>query len=204
MATQQEPSQQSNVSLIPPPEWLPDLILYEIATKAFTSPAGPESGTFESLRAKLPYLKDLGITGIWLTGHSLADPDHFYNIWTQYAVVRPDVIDPSLGSEDDLRALVAAAHDHGIKVLLEVVTHGVMNDSPLVQENPHWFKGGSWGMTDFDWAGHHPDLDDWWVEMWVHAVEHYGVDGFRLDVATYRFDLWQRIRQRAAELGHPI
>src|SRR5690348_4232762 len=58
---------------VPPPEWEKDLVIYEIATKSFTSPDGPESGTFESLRARLPYLQDLGITGIWLTGHSLAD-----------------------------------------------------------------------------------------------------------------------------------
>jgi hypothetical protein len=31
-----------------------------------------------------------------------------------------------------------------------------------------------------------------------------GVDGYRLDVATYRPDLWSRIRQRCAALGHPI
>ena len=47
------------------PEWMKDLIIYEIATKGFTSPKGPESGTFSSLQAKLSYLEELGITGIW-------------------------------------------------------------------------------------------------------------------------------------------
>src|SRR5688572_10033387 len=54
----------------PAPEWMKDLVIYEIATKAFTSPNGPGSGTFSSLKERLPYLQDLGITGIWLTGHS--------------------------------------------------------------------------------------------------------------------------------------
>lgn len=39
------------------PAWVRDLVVYEIATKAFTSPNGPESGTFASLRTKLPYLR---------------------------------------------------------------------------------------------------------------------------------------------------
>ena len=151
------------------PDWINTLILYEIATKGFTSPNGPESGTFDSLRAKLPYLHDLGVTGIWLTGHSLSDPKHFYNIWTQYACILPNQLDPSLGDAAAFKRLIDAAHELGIKVLLDVITHGVMNDSPLIAQHPDWFKGGSWGMTDFDWAGDHSDLDAWWVACWAGA-----------------------------------
>jgi Alpha amylase, catalytic domain len=190
--------------LIHAPAWINDLILYEVATKGYTSPNGPESGTFDSLREKLPYLYDLGITGIWLTGHSLSDPKHFYNIWTQYACILPDELDPTLGDAASFKNLIDTAHSLGIKIVLDVITHGVMSDSPLVTQHPEWFKGGSWGMTDYDWQGNHPDLDDWWVDLWVKYVKEFGIDGFRLDVATYRPDLWSRIRQRSAALGHPI
>lgn len=87
----------------PTPPWVQDLIIYEVATKGFTSPNGPESGTFNSLRAQLPYLENLGITGMWLTGYSLCDGHHFYNIWTQYAVIEPDQIDLSLGTEEEFK-----------------------------------------------------------------------------------------------------
>lgn len=194
----------TDTSLVLAPSWINDLILYEVATKGYTSPDGPESGTFNSLREKLPYLHDLGITGIWLTGHSLSDPKHFYNIWTQYACILPDELDPTLGDKTSFKKLIDTAHSYGIKMFLDVITHGVMNDSPLVKQHPEWFKGGSWGMTDFDWYGDHPDLDDWWVDLWVNYVEEFGIDGFRLDVATYRPDLWSRIRQRSAERVQPI
>src|SRR4051812_23036259 len=91
------------------PEWTKDLIIYEIATKGFTSPNGPESGTFRSMAEKLPHMQELGINSIWLTGHSLSDPTHFYNIWTQYAVIEPDKIDPTLGTEADFRAFIDEA-----------------------------------------------------------------------------------------------
>jgi len=78
------------------PEWAKDLVIYEVAIKGFTSPAGPESGTFNSLMEKMKYLEELGINAIWLTGHSFSDPDHFYGIWTQYACIEPDKLDPSL------------------------------------------------------------------------------------------------------------
>jgi hypothetical protein len=204
MKNTNEQSHHVPAQLTPPPDWINQLIIYEIATKAFTSPAGPESGTFDSLRDKLPYLHELGVTGIWLTGHSLADPKHFYNIWTQYACILPDELDPSLGSPESFKQLIDTAHDLNLKVFLDVITHGVMNDSPLIRQKPHWFKGGTWGMTDYDWFGGHKDLDDWWVNLWVRYVEELGIDGFRLDVATYRPDLWSKIRKRATGIGHPI
>lgn len=184
--------------------WVKDLIIYEVATKSFTSPNGPESGTFASLAERLPYLQDLGINAIWLTGHSVGDPRHFYNIWTQYAVIEPDQVAPELGGEVGLKALIDKAHAHGIRVFLDVITHGVMPQSSLVRDKPHWFRGGSWGMVDYDWQGGHLDLDEWWVRTWTDAVLKLGVDGYRLDVNTYRPDLWARIRANTAAAGKPI
>jgi len=181
-----------------------DLIIYEVATKGFTSPNGPESGTFNSLRSRLSYLQQLGITGLWLTGYSLCDPHHFYNIWTQYAVIEPDKFDPTLGSSEEFKALIDDAHGRGIKVFLDVITHGLMKDSSVIKEHPSWFRGGSWGMSDFDWSGGQTDLDDWWVKIYTDFVTVYGVDGYRLDVNIYRPDLWERIRSNAARAGHPI
>jgi hypothetical protein len=186
------------------PEWMKDLVIYEVATKGFTSPNGPESGTFNSLREKLAYLQELGITGIWLTGYSLCDAHHFYNIWTQYAVIEPDKFDPTLGTAREFKEVVDEAHRRGIRVFLDVITHGLMPESPVIKAHPNWFRGGSWGMTDFDWTGGHTDLDDWWVKIYTDFVTVYGVDGYRLDVAIYRPDLWERIRQDAAAAGHPI
>jgi hypothetical protein len=192
------------VEYVRSPAWVRDLIVYEIATKSFTSPQGPGSGTFNSLREKLPYLGDLGITGIWLTGHSLADPTHFYNIWTQYACIEPDVIDPTLGSEQDFKELIAAAHEHGIRVFLDVIEHGVMEGSPLVQRKPHWFRGKSWGMVDYDFDLHDPELDQWWVDLWTRYVVEFGVDGFRIDLGMRRVDLWLQVRENAARAGREI
>lgn len=183
------------------PAWMKDLVVYEIATKSFNSPNGPEQGTFRSVMEKLPYLQDLGVNGIWMSGDSLGDPHHFYNIWTQYACVRPDVLDPALGTRSDLRALTAEARKRGIRIFLDVITHGVMNSSSLIKEHPDWFKGGSWGMTDYDWKGNHPDLDAWWVQTFAGRVIEDGIDGFRLDCGMRRPDLWRRIKEKANAAG---
>ena len=186
------------------PEWTRDLIIYEIATKGFTSPSGPESGTFNSLKEKLPYLEELGINAIWLTGHSYSDSSHFYGIWTQYACIEPGVLDPSLGTLDEFKAMVAEAHTRGIRIILDTIEHGVMEYSKIIKDHPDWFKGGSWGMIDYDWEGDHPDLDEWWVQMWTQAVLDWGVDGFRCDMGLHRPDLWEEIKKRCSEAGKPI
>jgi hypothetical protein len=197
-------TETAQAAVSPGVAWERDLVVYEIATKGFTSPHGPESGTFNSLREKLPYLEQLGINGIWLTGHSRSDQKHFYGIWTQYACVRPDEIDPTLGTERDFKSLIDEAHRRGIHVFLDSIEHGVMKDSPLTQEHPAWFKGGSWGMADYDWQGKHADLEEYWVNLWLRYFVTFGVDGARCDCGVFRPDLWLEIKQRAAAAGHPI
>lgn len=119
------------------------LIIYELTTKEFTSPHGPGTGTFKSAAEKLDYLKDLGINAIWLSGNSWSDPLHFTNTSTQYAVIDPALVDPSLGSDPidikktelELKGFIDSAHQRGIKVFFDAVSHGVMSYSPLVSYN---------------------------------------------------------------------
>ncbi len=190
-------------SLVPSPDFVESLVVVEIATKEFTSPTGEaQSGTFRSMEEKISYLKQLGVNGIWLTGHQLCTPQN--GLWSQYACVRPDRLDPTLGTEEDFKSLVATAHKNGIYLFVDVITHGVMPESDLITEHPDWFSGGSWGMVDYDWYGGHKDLDEWWVNTWVDQVLNYGIDGFRIDVSHYRSELWALIRKRCADAGHPI
>jgi len=119
-------------------------------------------------------------------------------------VISPDKIDPTLGTKQEFKALIDEAHKYGIKIFLDVITHGVMPESPLVKKHPKWFKGGTWGMVDFDWKAHNKELDDWWVKMYSDYVTEFGVDGYRLDLNIHRPDLWLRIRQNTAAANHPI
>lgn len=193
-----------SIRVPPVPDWAKHLLIYEIPTRSATSPNGAGSGTFLSTADLAPYLADLGINGIWLAGHSLSDDTHFYNTWTQYACIDPTQLDPRLGSEADFGALVEQFHFHGIRVFLDVITHGVMSDSPLVANHPDWFSGGSWGMCDFAWHKRDGELDRWWVETWTRYVREFGVDGYRLDVATFRPDLWAAIKSQCRRCGHEI
>ncbi|MBI3243160.1 MAG: hypothetical protein HYZ49_12780 [Chloroflexi bacterium] len=188
------------------PEWTRDLVIYEINPYAFTSPdgagGGSGSGTFASLKEKLAYLEELGITGIWLAGYCRCTA-HFYGIKSVYACVRPDEFDPALGTARDFNDMMDEAHRRSIRIFLDVITHGVVDDSPLIAEHPDWFKGGTWGMTDYDYDN--AEFREGWINVWVNYVTEYGVDGYRLDVPRqHQMPLWDIITARCAAAGHPI
>lgn len=191
------------------PAWASSLNIIEINTLTYTSPAGmgttgDGSGTWSSLLPKVEYWRRLGVTGLWLAYYNLATP-HFYGVRSVYAATDPPTLDPALGPPEGFTAFVEAAHAAGIKVFLDVIGHGLVNDSSIVAQHPAWFKGGSWGMVDYDYGS--ADFIDWWQSVWTGWVNKYHVDGVRIDIADaawWATGVWDRIASAAAASGHEI
>ena len=176
------------------PKWADNLVIYEISPKAFTSPDGAGShgdgsGTLVTAAEKLPALASMGITGIWLAGWAWSNA-HFHGVWTTYAAMDLGTIDASLGGPTALKNFVDVAHAHGMRVLLDVTTHGVVPESPLLHTNSTFFRNrgvwangtawpGTWRMIDYNYSN--PDFRRYWPELFIQTVERFGVDGFRLD-----------------------
>ena len=78
----------------------------------------PEPHRLTRIEAWLDHVVELGLNGIAL-GPIFASTTHGYDTTDHLA------IDPRLGDEDDLRSLVAAAHDRGVRVLLDGVFNHV-------------------------------------------------------------------------------
>jgi len=98
------------------PLWYKDAIIYETHVKCFFDSDGDGIGDLQGLLRKLDYLKDLGITAIWLLpfypsplrddGYDIAD---YYDVHHNYGTLR------------DFRELLKAAHYRGIRVITELV-----------------------------------------------------------------------------------
>lgn len=76
-------------------------------------------GTLRGLRSKLGYLRRLGITAIWVS--PVLKQVAFRETYHGYGVQNFLDVDPHFGTRDDLRALVGAAHEQGIYVILDVI-----------------------------------------------------------------------------------
>jgi len=101
--------------------------------------------------------------------------------------------------------MVREAHRYGIRVFLDIISHGVVNESPLIVEHPDWFTGVKlpWLMTDY--AHDNEAFREWWIDVWVRYAVDYGVDGFRIDLGIRNgYDTWDRIVERCALQGKEI
>jgi neopullulanase len=104
------------------------------------NPRAYHGGDLRGIREHLPYLKDLGVTTLWLTPvlkNGAPQDYHGYGAVDLYAV------DPHLGTINDYQQLVAAAHQQEMKILFDAVINHVGPNHPWVKNPPlpDWFHG---------------------------------------------------------------
>ena len=169
-----------------------DLVIYELHVGTFT----PE-GTFRAVIGKLTYLRDLGVNAIELM--PLADFPGQRN-WG-YDGVRLFAPAQAYGTPDDLRALVDAAHAHGLAILLDVVyNHFGPDGNFLRQFSPDYFESRHhtpWGEAiNFSTS---EVTRGYFRENIAYWMEEFHVDGFRLDATHEIYD--DSSRHMLAELA---
>src|SRR5215216_7345966 len=83
-------------------------------------------GDLQGLTARLDYIKGMGTTAIWLTPsfkNKAVQPEDRSGGYHGYWITDFTQIDPHLGSNQELRALVDAAHARGMKVYFDIITN---------------------------------------------------------------------------------
>ena len=133
--------------------WYKQAIIYQVHVRAFYDSNGDGIGDFQGLTAKLDYLQRLGITAIWLMPF-FPSPlrDDGYDIADYYSVHK------NYGSLEDFKAFLNAAHQHGIRVIVESVLNHTSDQHPWFKEsrssrdNPrrNWYV---WSETDVPYHG---------------------------------------------------
>ena len=242
------------------PDWVQDAIFYQIFPDRFAksernpsgdlpfepwdtppTPHGFKGGDLYGIAEKLDYLKDLGITALYLNPVFASASNHRYHAFDYYSV------DPLLGGNDALRVLLDKAHKKGIRVVLDGVFnhasrglwqfHHVLEcgdgspyrdwfffDPERLSRKKHW--GAYPGPHEMKALQHEDSVTaigyrGWWNlpalpkfntntpavrEFLFDIAEHwidFGVDGWRLDVATEIDDdsFWREFRQRVRRIN---
>jgi maltose alpha-D-glucosyltransferase/alpha-amylase len=112
------------------PLWFKTAVFYEIHTRGFFDGNGDGSGDFRGLTEKLDYLEWLGIDCVWLLpmypsplGDGGYDISDFKNVHADY------------GTIEDARAFIDAAHQHGIRVIADLVMNHTSIEHAWFQES---------------------------------------------------------------------
>ena len=136
------------------PLWFKDAIIYELHVRAFYDSNNDGIGDFPGLTQKLDYLRDLGVTCLWLLPFFPSPQrDDGYDI-ADYTDVHPDY-----GTLDDFRTFLNAAHERDLQVMIELVINHTSDQHP-------WFQAARaapaesvqrdfyvWNDTDKKYAG---------------------------------------------------
>ncbi|SFA78510.1 Glycosidase [Cohnella sp. OV330] len=122
----------------------PSGVYYEIFVRSFADSNGDGIGDIKGIEQKLDYLEELGVDGLWLTPIQPSPSYHGYDVTDYYG------INPQFGTMDDYKSLLAAAHKHGMKVLMDLVVNHTSAEHP-------WFAASASGKDDahrnwYTWA----------------------------------------------------
>ncbi len=113
-----------------------------------TQPSLRHGGDLEGLRQHLDYFVELGVTALWLTPVlENNSPDHNgFSTYHGYATTDYYKVDPRFGTNDEYRRLVDEAHQHGLKVVMDMIFNHCGFDHPWVKDMPSkdWFNLSDW------------------------------------------------------------
>ena len=201
--------------VVPSPSWLTDGVMYQIQPRAFT----PE-GTLRAATERLASLKDLGVTIVYLVPVMRMDEDMDKGFWSprqvksgfenpknQYRISDYFHVDPEYGTDEDLRAFTARAHELGLKVLFDLVYFHCGPTARLIREFPETVvrapdgtvRRGHWRFPQIDFAK--PSAREYLLTNLMCLIADFGADGFRCDVGcAVPLDFWAEARRRMRAL----
>ncbi|MBW1811381.1 MAG: IPT/TIG domain-containing protein, partial [Deltaproteobacteria bacterium] len=162
----------SGFDFLAPPDWLADAQIYEIYVRAFADGNADGIGDLVGLTDNLDYLAELGVNTLWLMPvFESADHAHGYHT-VNYRRVERDY-----GNNDDLAAFISAAHQQGMRVVLDLVINHTSRHHPRFKAA---LDSASRFRNHYIWFINHPESDP--------LIERYGfgreLGGSRLTIES--------------------
>jgi glycosidase len=186
------------------------------------APGQYKGGDLAGIEQKIEagYFTDMGFNTLWITspfdnadGSYTGSDGHRYSGYHGYWPKDLDAVESHIGYEADLKAVIDAAHAHGMQVLVDYVMNHVHSDAAVYQEHPDWFwpndngfggncicgQGCDWNsqrircwfdpfLPDFDFRN--GDARRYSVGNAVEWAKRLGLDGFRLDAVKHIETEW--------------
>ena len=114
-----------------------------------TQPSLRHGGNLEGIRQHLDYFNELGVTALWFTPvleNNSPDSENGFSTYHGYATTDYYRVDPRFGTNAQYRQLIAEAHAHGLKVVMDMIFNHCGFEHPWVSDMPtaDWFNLPQW------------------------------------------------------------
>ncbi len=131
-------------------DWWKNGVIYQIYPRSFQDGNGDGIGDLQGILSRLPYLKQLGITAIWISPFFKSPMKDF-----GYDVEDHREVDPLFGTLENFDSLIAEAHKVGIRIMIDLVLSHTAETHPWF-ESARATKGSEWEDC-FVWADPNED-----------------------------------------------
>ena len=111
-------------------DWWRGAVIYQIYPRSFQDSNGDGVGDLPGITSRMPYIASLGVDAIWISPFFTSPMKDFGYDVSDYCDV-----DPMFGQLSDFDALVATAHRHGLKVMIDLVLSHTSDQHPWFQES---------------------------------------------------------------------
>ncbi len=110
-------------------EWWRHAVVYQVYPRSFADGDGDGTGDIRGMIERLPYLADLGVDALWLNPWFRSPlHDGGYDVADYFS------IEPRFGSVDDAMEFIEKAHDHGLRVLVDLVPNHTSSEHEWFRE----------------------------------------------------------------------
>lgn len=167
-------------------------IYYQIFVRSFADSNDDGIGDLNGIKENLDYLSDLGVTALWLLPIHPSPSYHGYDV-KDYLDINPEY-----GTMEDFEALIDAAKEEGIKIVIDLVINHTSDQHPwyldaksstsspyrdyYIWENGNAFESFVGGMKDLNFNNQEV-VDE--VKSIMDFYLEKGVHGFRIDAAKH-------------------
>jgi alpha-glucosidase len=176
------------------------VVVYQVYPRSFQDSDGDGIGDLAGIRSRLDHIAWLGVDALWLSPIYPSPMADF-----GYDVADYTDVDPAFGDLAEFERLATAAHERGLKLLMDLVPCHTSIEHPWFREHPDWyiwadrpnnwvaaFGGSAWAPSQGRYYLHsfypeQPDLD-WHNPEVVAAMQDVlrfwlerGADGYRID-----------------------
>ncbi|HEY0791390.1 MAG TPA: alpha-glucosidase family protein [Chthoniobacterales bacterium] len=112
------------------PEWWRGALIYQIYPRSFFDGNADGTGDLAGIHEKLDYLHSLGVDALWISPFFKSPMRDF-----GYDVADYRSVDPMFGTNADFALLISAAHQRGLKVIIDLVLAHTSDEHPWFQES---------------------------------------------------------------------